>query len=197
MSLVTYKGTEFDYINPTKEMIDIDDILRSLPRLNRFVGHSKRAYSVGEHTLMCFIMSRLMGYTLREQLLVFLHDFTEAYVNDCPAPLKKLIPEFSVIEERVEKAIYEYVGIEPPTEEEYVKIKRIDLSMLVIEMRDLTVHEWESFINEYTYTEVLDAEELNLDGVEDSFLEEEELRQVLHFIYNKLTKEAREEVANA
>ena len=194
MSLVTYKGTEFNYLNPTKEMIDIDDILRSLPRLNRFVGHSSRAYSVGEHTFMCLVMAQLLNYSTREQLLVFLHDFTEAYVNDCPAPLKMLIPEFSVIEERVEKAIYEYVGIEPPTEEEYVKIKRIDLSMLVIEMRDLTVHEWENFINEHTYAEVLDDEALKLDT--EHPIGENLLKELLFECYEGLLKKFKEESAN-
>ncbi len=61
MSLVTYRGTKFNYENPTPEMIDVFDILRSLPRLNRFVGHSKRAYSVGEHSLLCYQMADKLG----------------------------------------------------------------------------------------------------------------------------------------
>lgn len=184
MSLVTYKGIEFDYINPTPEMIDVEDIIRSISRLNRFVGHSTRAYSVGEHTYFCLVMAELLGYSYREQLLVFLHDFTEAYVSDCPAPLKKFLPEFAVIEERVEHAIYKHVGIAPPTQEEYAKIKSIDLSMLVIEMRDLTVHSWENFIFDNTHTEILDHPELYID--KEGFISERLLRDVLHECYEDL-----------
>jgi uncharacterized protein len=155
MSLVTYKGTKFDYLNPKPEMINFEDIFRSLPRLNRFVGHSSRQYSVGEHTLYCAVMAEQLGYSPREQLLVLIHDFTEAYVGDCPAPLKRLLPEFSIIEERVENAICERLRIDHPTYQEHLKVKRIDLTMLAIEMRDLTVHEYENFIDEYTYTEFL------------------------------------------
>lgn len=195
MSLVTYKGTEFDYLNPTKEMIDIEDIFRSLPRLNRFVGHSSRAYSVGEHTFMCLVMAELLGYSYREQLLVFVHDFTEAYVSDCPAPLKRLIPDFSIIEARVEDAIYDYIGIAPPTEEEQVKVKRIDLSMLVIEMRDLTVHDWSNFINEHTYTDVIDNDELKLHA--EHPVKEHMIRDLLHDCYVDLLEKVKEEEANA
>ncbi|MFZ7763747.1 HD domain-containing protein [Bacillus licheniformis] len=95
MSLVTYKGIKFIYPNPTPEMIDIDDIVQSLTRINRFVGHSKRAYSVAEHSIYCYEMAKKLGYSNRECLLTLIHDFTEAYVGDCPAPLKELLPKFS------------------------------------------------------------------------------------------------------
>lgn len=188
--IVTYTGTDFDYINPTKEMVDIEDILRSLPRLNRFVGHSSRAYSVGEHTFFCLIMAQKIGYTPREQLLVLVHDFTEAYVGDCPAPLKRLLPDFSEIESKVEHAIYEYIGIEPPTEEEYLKIKSVDLTMLVIEMRDLTVHMWSNFINEHTVIGVLRDEELKIDNVG---INENMLRELLRDSYYNLVEKVKED----
>jgi uncharacterized protein len=194
MSLVTYKGTKFDYINPTKEMINIMDILRSLPRLNRFVGHSSRAYSVGEHTFFCLLMAQELGYSIREQLLVFIHDFTEAYVGDCPAPLKRLIPDFSIIEGRVEDAICAYLGIEPPTEEEALKVKRIDLTMLVLEMRDMTVHEWDNFIDENTYVEILNDEGFILTN--PAFENELDLRHALEVAYHDLMAKYKEEYKN-
>jgi uncharacterized protein len=194
MSLVTYQGTKFNYINPTKAMINIMDILRSLPRLNRFVGHSSRAYSVGEHTFFCLLMAEKLGYSIREQLLVFIHDFTEAYVGDCPAPLKRLIPDFSIIEGRVEEAICAYLGIEPPTEEEMIKVKRIDLTMLVLEMRDMTVHEWESFIDENTYTEILNDDDFILTN--SAFANELNLRHALEVAYHDLMAKYKEEYKN-
>lgn len=195
MSLVTYKGIQFDYINPTPEMVDVEDIIRSISRLNRFVGHSKRAYTVGEHTFLCLFMAELLGYSYREQLLVLLHDFTEAYVADMPAPLKKLIPEYSVIEERVEKAIYQHVGIEPPTVEEYAKIKSVDLTMLVIEMRDLTVHKWTDFISDVTHITMLDSLELVIDS--NSSMSEIMLNDLLHECYEDLLVRLEKEQADA
>lgn len=195
MSLVTYRGTVFDYKNPTPEMIHIDDILRSIVRLNRFVGHSSRAYNVGEHSFYCLVMAELLGYTAREQLLTFIHDFTEPYCADLPAPLKKLLPEYQVYEAKIEEVIYQAFGIEPPTPEEQIKIKRIDLTMLVIEMRDLTVHEWESFINENTYVEMLDHEELKLS--DDDVLSEQSLRELLSDLFEIQMEKVKEEEANA
>lgn len=160
--LVTYTGKQVDYNNITKEMIDIRDIIHTLPRLNRFVGHSSRAYSVGEHTYYCLMMAKKLGYSKREQFLTFIHDFTETYVGDCPSPLKRLLPKFEEIEANVENAICAYLEIEPPTEEEYKKVKRIDMTMLVIEMRDLTLHKHESFINDWTYEEMLNDKDFKI-----------------------------------
>lgn len=182
MSLVTHKGIEFDYINPTKEMIDVDDIIHSLININRFIGHSSRAYSVGEHTFYCFMMAQMLGYTTREKLLVLIHDFTEAYVGDCPTPLKKLLPEFALIEEKVENAICERFGIEPPTEEEFKKIKAIDMTMLVVEMRDLTEHSWENFVNEQVIAGMLSQDYLNLDP--DKYMNKTVLKKSLTEIFD-------------
>lgn len=193
--IVTYKGNHFNFTNPTPEMIDLKDIFRALPRLNRFVGHSKRAYSVGEHTFLCLVMAELLGFTHREQLLVFVHDFTEAYVGDCPAPLKRLLPEFAEIEAKVEDVIYKAIGIEPPTEEEYQKIKGIDLTMLAIEMRDLTEHEYESFIGDYTYVEMLNEEELKLANT--GVVSERLLVELLEECFNNLLQKVKEEEVNA
>lgn len=179
MSLVTYKGITFDYSNPTAEMINPIDITKSLSRINRFIGHSKRGYSVAEHTWYCYTMANVLKYSERERLLVLLHDFTEAYVGDCPTPLKKLLPEFAVIEEKVEMAIYDYFGIKPPTEEEYQKIKAVDATMLVIEMRDLTFHNWENFINDNVIKEMLDDDFFVID---ESELSEDEMAKVLYIL---------------
>lgn len=140
MSLVTYTGKTIDYSNVTKEDIEIEDILYSLSRINRFVGHSVRPYSVLEHSIVCYFMAVSLGYSKREQLLCLIHDFPEAYVGDCPSPLKSLLPEFSIIEERIETAIFNKLDIEIPTKDEIKKIKTVDLTSLYCEMRDLTYH---------------------------------------------------------
>lgn len=143
--IVTESGRYFDYTDINKDNIFIDDIISSLSKLNRFVGHSIRPYSVGEHSLLCYEMARLKGYSVREQLLVLIHDFAEAYVGDCPAPLKDLLPDFETIEDKVDEAIFEHLGIAPPTKEEYIKVKNVDITMLLFEMKNLTYHNYKEY----------------------------------------------------
>lgn len=179
MHIKTYQGIAFDYTNPTKEMINETDIIYALSRINRFVGHSKRAYSVAEHSILCLNMANHLGYTDREKFLVLIHDFTEAYVGDCPAPLKRMLPEFSFIEEKVENAIYEYLGIEPPTAEEYEKIKVIDLTALVVEMRDLTDHDYTEFYDR------IDMDLINRYCISVDESDEKGIRNGLFYLYDK------------
>lgn len=170
--LVTYTGRTFDFNNITKDSIHIPDVLHSLPRINRFIGHSSRPYSVGEHTYLGLIIAERFNYTPLQKLQWFIHDFTEAYIGDCPTPLKRILSKFGEIEELVELAILEHLGLEPLTDEEYRLVKRIDATMLVVEMRDLTHHEWRNFINDYTYDEILEDEyfKLNVNAVDDKVM---------------------------
>lgn len=146
--IVTYTGKHFDYDNITKDSIHVEDIIPAITRINRFMGHTMRPYGVGEHTLMCYLMAEELGYTDRQKLLVLIHDFTEAYCGDVNTDLKNRLPEYKKIEREVELAIYEHLGIEPPTYAEEVKIKVTDYTMLVIEMRDLTHHDYKKKIEE-------------------------------------------------
>lgn len=188
--LVTYTGRTFDFANITKDSIYIPDVLHSLPRINRFIGHSSRPYSVGEHTFLGLVMAETLGYTPLQKLRWFTHDFTEAYVGDCPTPLKKLLPMFSTIEAKVEDAIVRHLGLEPMTEEEELLVKRIDNTMLVLEMRDLTLHDWTEFINELTYLDILKDDNFNISGrpYDDRVL----ANMLTELFYNLM-----EEVANA
>lgn len=189
MTLVTYTGRIFDYENITKESIYIKDVLHSLPRINRFIGHSSRPYSVGEHTFLGLVMAEKLGYTTLQKLNWFIHDFTEAYMGDCPTPLKKMLPLFSEYEAKVEVAIREHLGLEPMTEEEELLVKRIDNTMLVLEMRDLTLHDYEKFINELTYTEILDDDDFKIHKHKPM----EWLSSTLNILFNILMEELHNE----
>ncbi|UUV46463.1 5'-nucleotidase [Bacillus phage vB_BanS-Thrax3] len=160
--LVTYTGKVFDYNNITKESICVEDMIHSISQLSRFVGHSSRTYTVGEHVLWCALMAHKLEYSPRLTLLTLIHDFEEAYMNDVPTPLKDLLPEYKQIAKDVSRTIYEYLEVAPPTPEEKVLVKRIDLTMLAIEMRDLTLHDYAEYVDENTYLEMLDDPEFNL-----------------------------------
>jgi hypothetical protein len=189
MTLVTYTGKIFDYKNITKESIDVKDIINSIVKINRFVGHSSRAYSVGEHTLYGLLMAKKLGYSPLAILHWFIHDFTEAYVGDCPTPLKRLLPDYIAIEAQVESAILEYLGLEPLTTDEFKSVKRIDMTMLVIEMRDLTLHNHETYMGEdLVYGEMLEDNDFTI----PHYIDTDRLQQTLL----ELFEQVREEVIN-
>lgn len=188
--IITYSGKVFDYNNIEVESIEIEDIFHSLVRLNRFIGHSKRTYSVAEHSLYCYLMACKLNYSTKNKLQVLMHDFAEAYMGDCPSPLKKLLPQFIIIEEEVEQAIYKKFELPKPTDEEYALIKRIDRTMLVIEMRDLTLHKYSSLLDENIEISMLDDKDFFIDKENNS---EKELIQILKTIFNHLMEQYKKE----
>src|SRR5690606_30780281 len=108
------------------------------------------------------VMARKMGYTPIQQLHWLIHDFTEAYVGDCPSPLKAILPEYQRIEAEVLKAIYDFVGLPPMTEEEQQLVHKIDKTMLLLEMRDLTLHNHLQHIHGDIHAEILSDPDFHL-----------------------------------
>jgi len=102
----TRTGVAFDLINPTPDMVRIEDIANSLAFQSRFNGHTGSSYSVAEHSVFvsryCPPQDRLWG---------LLHDAHEAYVGDIVSPVKALIPGFKEIEGRIQNAICDKFGI--------------------------------------------------------------------------------------
>lgn len=189
--IITYRGRYFDYNNISKDSIDIVDIAHALPRINRFVGHCSRAYSVGEHTYIGLVIAIRMGYTPLQQLHWLIHDFTEAYVGDCPSPLKILLPEYIKIEKQVANAIMDYVGLEPMTEEEQDLVHRIDKTMLLLEMRDLTLHDHFDNLTDLAYLEILNSEDYNLTDRDFSL---DYLTHAIEWNFQKLLKKVKGDV---
>ncbi len=184
LMLVTYTGKTFDFNNINKDMICKEDIFQAMTRINRFIGHSTRAYSDAEHLSYCALMARKLHYSPRLQMLTFIHDFAEAYVGDMPTPLKSIMPQYKEIEKKLEKAIHEHFVIDLTTAEEHELIKRVDNTMLVIEMRDLTLHNHEEYISERTYLDILNDKDFNLKVKPIEY----ELKLTLELIFDELLK---------
>lgn len=153
--IVTYTGKYFDFLNIKQESIDTEDIIHALTHINRFVGHAVRSYSVAEHTFYGLLLANVVGFSAREKLYWLIHDFTEAYVGDCPSPLKKLLPEYQTIESEVARAIITHLGLNEATEEEMEMVHRMDKTMLILEMRDLTLHDHAKHLNDDVFKECL------------------------------------------
>lgn len=102
----TFTGRKVDLVNPRPEQIDIADIACGLANESRFNGQTGRLYSVAQHSVEAsFIVPR------EDRLEALLHDATEAYMKDIPAPLKALLPEYRAIERRLDAVIRERFGL--------------------------------------------------------------------------------------
>lgn len=105
-SITTLSGKFFDILKPEEYTFDIEEIATSLSNICRYTGHVNSFYSVAEHSVL---VSRIVPKRLA--LAGLLHDASEAYLGDVSSPLKKLLPEYKRIEERVQQAIAKQFGL--------------------------------------------------------------------------------------
>ncbi|HDL7775306.1 TPA: HD family hydrolase [Yersinia enterocolitica] len=129
--ITTYLGLDFDYLKPLASSICIEDIAQALSHECRFAGHLPNFYSVAQH---CWLMSQIVPEEFALEAL--LHDATEAYCRDIPSPLKRLLPDYKVIEHRIDMAIREKFGL--PAEMSSV-VHYCDLIMLATERQELDI----------------------------------------------------------
>ncbi|NIF20606.1 HD family hydrolase [Candidatus Pantoea multigeneris] len=127
--ITTNSSKHFDFINPTADMVSIDDIACALSNICRFTGHLDNFYSVAQHSV---IASEIVPAKFALEAL--LHDASEAYCNDISAPLKALLPDYRNIEDRVDQVIREKYSLPHPAMSPAVKYA--DLVMLATERRD-------------------------------------------------------------
>lgn len=167
----TYSGLVFDFVNPTEDMIDIEDIAHALSQLCRFTGHCDRFYSVAEHSLIgaLIFMERKQDELAFEFLM---HDAHEAYVGDLSTNLKKLCPDFKVIEERVDKVIRKKYNMESIIP---IEVKRMDTTMLATEKKNLLYNhrfvEWNVLKGAEVLDEDFRADTLTITEVRQLFLD--------------------------
>ena len=99
-TIQTYSGKYIDLLQTDPYDIGIRDIAHALSNLGRFTGHSKRFYSVAQHSVIASNMVCLhpeIDYHMM-QVCALLHDASEAYLGDVSSPLKQLLPAYKEID---------------------------------------------------------------------------------------------------
>jgi hypothetical protein len=135
--ITTATGKHFNPIDPTEDMLDIRDIAHSLSLVCRANGHVRTFYSVAQHSIACYKEAQARGYTEKIQKACLLHDASEAYLSDVMRPIKGLVSEYLVVEDRLQGMIWDKYLKEPLTEEDKKKVFAIDDDMLSYEFYKL------------------------------------------------------------
>lgn len=135
--ITTATGNKF-YINyPDVKDFNVEDISHALSNLCRFTGHSPRFYSVGEHSLHCLDIANFLGASPLLCLYALFHDASEAIMNDLSRPVKQNLPDYKALEDKVSEIMWEVIGVPAPTEEDYKFVKKIDNTMIILELHQI------------------------------------------------------------
>lgn len=126
-------GRYIDLANPSPDDIDIADIAGALSKICRFGGQCPVFYSVAEHCCRAAFLAEKRGHPPGVVAAVLMHDAAEAYLGDIVKPLKNLLPEYRVLESRMEAAIRTRFGLERHDE----IVRDIDRTMLISEKHAL------------------------------------------------------------
>lgn len=128
-TILLFGGSYFDYGSPETSDFTIEDIAHGLSMTCRFAGHCGWHYSVAQHSVhVSHFVPKQFAY---EGLM---HDASEFAVGDMAKPLKVLCPDYTVIEKRVELAVFKRFGVCMPLP---VSVKDVDIRMLATEQRQL------------------------------------------------------------
>lgn len=126
----TQSGIYVNVFNPTVDMINIEDIAHALSNLCRFGGHTRKFYSVAQHSILCSLY--VHDAYKREALL---HDAAEAYLVDLPSPIKRKMYDYQKIEKNLHEIIAQKFGLPYKISNDVYKADEIVLHL-----------EWDSFV---------------------------------------------------
>ncbi len=139
----SFTGRQVWPLDPRPEDFVIEDIAHALACQNRFAGHTRVPYSVGEHSVRVSQAVDVSGCRTMDQrrklrLAALLHDSPETYLNDLTRPVKHSPPMYGYREaERLLSAVMELWALLPLGAFDWAAVKHADAVLLRTEARDL------------------------------------------------------------
>lgn len=141
---LTHSGIKLIYLEPTVEMISLEDIVHNTGNICRWTGSVSQFYSVAQHSMMVGSLVKVLIDEADEadrwpstrywnQILAgLLHDAAEAYINDLASPLKVAIKgEYERIEHGLLSKVFEKFDV--PMEMKNQIVKKADNIAMQIE----------------------------------------------------------------
>lgn len=152
--------TRYGWMNvlePTEDMVSINDIAHSLSHQCRFGGHTQEFYSVAQHSVVCNILCK----DAELKLAMLLHDASEAYLLDIPRPVKLKLANYKEIEDKLMTLIAKKYGFEWPL---HPKVKEMDEHVLRLE--------WDNLMKPGMVNSVLDSKDPFIDPMKPWYAKE-------------------------
>jgi 5'-deoxynucleotidase YfbR-like HD superfamily hydrolase len=130
----TVSGLAIDLLHPAPNAIHIIDIAHGLALQCRFAGQIREFYSVAQHSVL---VSQLVPR--EDALWGLLHDASEAYISDVPAPLKEtpFLTGYRMVEAGLMNAVLKQFGMVCQYCDEPRSVRLADKVALATEFRDL------------------------------------------------------------
>lgn len=99
-------GRLVDPFNLTFEDFENTDFTHAISCINRFTGHAKYPYSVGQHTV-----ALTLNVPEHLQRAAFIHDFSEVYFNDIASPVKKRFKTYRKHETAAQQMLFDFFQV--------------------------------------------------------------------------------------
>jgi hypothetical protein len=142
----THSGKRVDYLEPTIEQIDINDIAVHLSREGRFANATNFHYTVGQNAIyMCELAP------LELKLEALLDDAEEAYTRDVPKPMKNcmeflinqtfngtITSPFNIVAENIKRIIRIKFALRNLNQANKLILKDLDNQLAITEDKQLT-----------------------------------------------------------
>ncbi|HLZ18041.1 MAG TPA: hypothetical protein VKO67_00435 [Smithellaceae bacterium] len=142
-------------------MVLVEDIIHSLPLINRFNGATMFPYSVAQHSLY---VAGLLPPELK--LHGLLHDAAEVYVGDMVSPLKKIMLEYKQVEARITKVVAGVFGLCYP---EPSKVKKADLAVLSAEHDQVLMPSYGPWYKDFPKPAAIRIEQMPWEHVKEAY----------------------------
>ena len=120
--------TQYGRFNLHDPSFDERAIAHALGQLTRYNGHGAKFYSVAEHSLMVAGLMQSLGFG--DPFEGLMHDATEAYLSDIPAPFKRQLPDWKAIDAKLDLELRKHYKL---PEHKTVGCKKADWLALFIE----------------------------------------------------------------